>query len=647
MPETYLNPVFNHPAPDPFVFKHRGEFWCISSHCEPGARKFEMLRSPDLVRWQIVGGALDPLPEEHPYYWAPEISYLEGVFYLYYSVGNETLMQLRVATAAAPEGPYVDQGIRLTREDFAIDAHVFADEDGQRWMFYATDFLHHERIGTGTVVDRMIDPRTLEGKPRPVSRARYDWQVFDPARASKGGVKWHTVEGSFALKRKGRYYQMFSGGNWTNQSYGVAYARSDRIDRPDEWDQPCDGAAAPLVLRTLPGLVTGPGHNSVVRGPDNRQLYCVYHRWVDGARVLAIDPLDWAGDRLIVLGPSHTPQPVPLAPAVRGFAAARLEGGRWAAADLTARQTDTRRRATARWDARAPQFVFEVTGRAAGEPGGGAWGVDLLGERRGSATVAVRPAARALTVTTRGARAGFPLSAAFDATADHLLRVEVDGARVTLMVDDIAARFQVKLPFEPYGVALFTDGLAAEFAAPELTPGWEELFDGPEPAPGDLDWDADEGWSIQQAELRAARTGREIVVAKATPGETYDLAVSIRARAADEGGGYALYPAGWADAPTAPASGPRLLIRKAGPDWRLEARDSAGRPVALALPTAFDGAEWRQWRFRVGGGRVTVALEDHALGELPLDEPVTHIALAAEGAEVAVDMVRVTSIGHL
>ena len=132
MPETYQNPVFNHPAPDPFVFKHRGEYWCISSHCEPGQRKFEMLRSPDLVHWQIVGGALEPLAEEHPYYWAPEITYRDGVFYLYYSVGNEILMQLRVATSPAPEGPYIDQGVRLTREDFAIDAHVFVDDDGQR-----------------------------------------------------------------------------------------------------------------------------------------------------------------------------------------------------------------------------------------------------------------------------------------------------------------------------------------------------------------------------------------------------------------------------------------------------------------------------------------------------------------------------------
>ena len=82
--------------------------------------------------------------------------------------------------------------------------------------------------------------------------------MFDPARESKGGVKWHTIEGSFTLKRKGRYYQMFSGGNWTNQTYGAGYAVTERIDRPDEWDQPCDAETMPLVMRTFPAWSPDP-----------------------------------------------------------------------------------------------------------------------------------------------------------------------------------------------------------------------------------------------------------------------------------------------------------------------------------------------------------------------------------------------------
>ena len=170
-------------------------------------------------------------------------------------------------------------------------------------------------------MDRLLDPFTLAGAARPVARARHDWQVYDPRRASKGGVRWHTVEGSFVLKRKGRYYHMFSGGNWQNVSYGVSYAVADDLAAADEWAQHADGDRVLPILRTVPGEVIGPGHNSVVRGPDNRQLFCVYHRWApdSSARVLSIDRLEWAGDRLLVLGPTTAPQPAPLPPTVAGF----------------------------------------------------------------------------------------------------------------------------------------------------------------------------------------------------------------------------------------------------------------------------------------------------------------------------------------
>ena len=315
-PRRYLNPVHDESAPDPFVLKHLGEYWAYVTGFHPDGGAFPILRSRDLVSWSDVGGAMEPLPGGFGCYWAPEVVYLDGRFLMYYSVGNEERMEIRVAVAETPAGPFVDSGRTLTSEPFAIDAHVFEDEDGARYLFYATDFLEHTHVGTGTVVDRMLDPYTLAGHPRPVTRARYDWQVYDPQRASKGGVRWHTVEGPTVLKRKGRYFEMFSGGNWQNITYGVSYAMSDAIMREEEWEQASDGENVLPILRTLPGSVVGPGHNSVVRGPDNRQLYCVYHRWRadGGARVLCIDPLDWVGDRMLVLGPSTTPQPAPTPP---------------------------------------------------------------------------------------------------------------------------------------------------------------------------------------------------------------------------------------------------------------------------------------------------------------------------------------------
>lgn len=314
---TYLNPVHRSPCPDPFVLKHRSEYWCYSTGLQPDGRAFGIHHSTDLVHWRDVGGALErliagTLPYPDICYWAPEVVDDGGdKFYLYYSVGNEENMQIRVAQAEQPSGPFVDSGKRLTREPFAIDAHVFTDDDGSRYLFYATDYFDHDRIGTGTAVDRLLDWFTLARQPRPVTRARYDWQVYDPQRKEKGGVRWHTLEGPFVLKHQGRYYQMFSGGNWQNDTYGVGYAVTDDILTPNEWDQ------QPLpILRSRPTEgVIGPGHNSVVRGPDERELFCVYHRWEAdlNARVLAIDRLNWEGDQLVVHGPTTTPQPAPTA----------------------------------------------------------------------------------------------------------------------------------------------------------------------------------------------------------------------------------------------------------------------------------------------------------------------------------------------
>ncbi|HMQ30241.1 MAG TPA: glycoside hydrolase family 43 protein [Chloroflexaceae bacterium] len=334
MEAHYLNPVYNQPFADPFVLKYRGEYWAYCTGPWRDGRWFGVLRSRDLVRWEELGGAVEPLPGEWSCLWAPEVTYLGGRFYLYYSCGDEVTMQIRVAVADHPTGPFRDSGRRLTAESFAIDPHVFADDDGSRHLFYATDYLEHSHVGTGTARDRMLDPFTLAGRPTPVTRARYDWQVYDPNRAEKGGVRWHTIEGSFVLKRKGRYYQLFSGGNWQNPTYGVSYAVAESLDRDEEWEQVADGEAVLPILRTVPGQVIGPGHNSVVRGPDNRELYCVYHRWApDGSgRVMAIDPLDWAGERLFLLGPSTTRRPLALPTFADFFDGAGRLGPAWATA---------------------------------------------------------------------------------------------------------------------------------------------------------------------------------------------------------------------------------------------------------------------------------------------------------------------------
>ena len=663
---TYLNPVYNHNCPDPFVLKFKGEYWAYCTGFWPDGRCFGILQSRDLVNWRELNGAMEPLPGHLPCYWAPEVIYDNGRFLMYYSVGNEERMNIRVAVAEQPDGPFIDSGRQLTTEEFAIDAHVHF-ENGQRYLFYATDFLKHTHIGTGTVCDRMLDAFTLAGDPHPVTRARYDWQVYDPHRIEKGGVRWHTVEGPFVLKRKNLYYQMFSGGNWKNLTYGVSYAVSDRIDRTEEWQQVADGMRVLPILRTLPGKVTGPGHNSVVRGPDNQQLFCIYHRWAgdESGRVLAIDRLDWAGERMLVLGPSTTPQPAPISPAsVDFFEETYAEGlgakwecageGRWFVRHGEAVQEATGVSTEAICPVRSTCFVTEVSLRALADPSGqGIYGLGLRGDNGSVLQIALVPSAkRVVALRPAGGEwigVGEPvnLPGDFEPNAYHLLRIEANGSRLSVELDEGRVRWQGRVEFDPERIALLTRKMAAAFAGFAFTIGWEDLFMEPDGDPAAHGWQpraGHENWSVDERQLWHGNiAGEHGLLVKGPLLDSYELVVNVRLdREAGTGGCYGFYPALDAE-----GSGPLLTVRRRDTGWALEMRaetGESGEARAFPLPEFFDASVYQQFRFRKEDGRLSIWWEEHVLGEFDILRAATRVGLYAHRAIAAFDMVRVTAI---
>lgn len=315
MPTTYTNPVYPHYMADPFVLRHNGRYYAYGT--APRSDKgeaFPILYSNDLVHWTFAGYALPPL-EGPTDYWAPEVAYADGRFYLYYSAGIEDRgHRLRVAVSDTPLGPFTDAGVSLTADEpFAIDAHPFRDRDGQWYLFYSPDFLTldgDQRVGTGIVVDRLLDMQTLAGEPRVVVRPHADWQLFLAQRPMYGGVyDWHTIEGAATRVHNGRYYCFYSGGAWERENYGVSYVVADHplgpYRRPDGLDGP--------IFRSVPGHIIGPGHNSFTESPDGKQEFIVYHAWDAAmtARLMRVDRLTWDGDRPALHGPTWTPQPLP------------------------------------------------------------------------------------------------------------------------------------------------------------------------------------------------------------------------------------------------------------------------------------------------------------------------------------------------
>ncbi|MDX2163539.1 MAG: glycoside hydrolase family 43 protein [bacterium] len=310
----YHNPVYAAYFADPFVLHHAGRYYAYgTSPGSPDGHQFVVLSSPDLAVWQPEGWALHAPPGIE--WWAPEVAFIGGQFIMYYSArgvdGNDH--QLRAAVSASPLGPFRDTGrVLVADQPFSIDPHPFQDADGGWYLYYCRDFLTLDdpyRVGTGIVVDKLIDPFTLAGDPRVVVRPFADWHLFKAGRSMYGSVyDWHTVEGAAVRRHNGRVYCFYSGGAWEQDNYGIAYVVADH---PLGTYQPPADQGTPL-MQTRPGRVIGPGHHSFVTAPDGRTLMCVYHAWdVDRtARRMHIDPMTWDGDTPVMHGPTDTPQTV-------------------------------------------------------------------------------------------------------------------------------------------------------------------------------------------------------------------------------------------------------------------------------------------------------------------------------------------------
>jgi GH43 family beta-xylosidase len=288
---------------DPFVVEHQGRYWAIGTAYEgfdATLGPFPAVVSDDLVHWIDAGPVrMEPLGTPWIYYWAPEVVRRDGVFYLYFSLGaSHERFQLRVATGSSPLGPYTvwpEPVLDPRRHAFAIDAHPFLDDDGRWYLYYAFDHLGSDRPGTIVAVASLRNMMAVADDEVVVARARHDWQRFQKDRKIYGGVyDWHTLEGPAAVRRDGKLYCFYSGGNWQDESYGVDYVVADSPLGTYVDDNAGEG---PRLLRTVPGGPLGPGHNSFVQGPDGTTLVA-YHAWDQrrNKRRLCLDRLVWADD---------------------------------------------------------------------------------------------------------------------------------------------------------------------------------------------------------------------------------------------------------------------------------------------------------------------------------------------------------------
>ncbi|MBQ6051443.1 MAG: glycoside hydrolase family 43 protein [Bacteroidaceae bacterium] len=286
--KTSGNPIFTGWYADPEGAVLDGQYWVFPTFSAPYDKQlfFDAFSSPDLVNWTKHERVLEQknIPWLRRALWAPAVIEANDKFYVFFG-GNDVhegeIGGIGVAVADCPEGPYKDAlGKPLINEIVngaqPIDQFVFRDDDGQYYMYYG-GWRHCNMC--------KLSPDLLSIVPWE------DGQKFHEVTPSE-----EYVEGPFMLKRKGKYYFMWSEGGWTGPNYCVAYAVSDSPFGPFE--------RKGVILKRDENVARGAGHHSVIQVPGKDEYYIIYHRRplteTDGnSRETCIDKLIFNSDGTI------------------------------------------------------------------------------------------------------------------------------------------------------------------------------------------------------------------------------------------------------------------------------------------------------------------------------------------------------------
>lgn len=282
------NPVFPGWYADPEGAILEGRYWIFPTSSLPFDEQvaFDAFSSPDLVTWTKHENILDTVAVKWAKraMWAPAILEKDSAYYLFFGandIHNDGEGGIGVAVAARPEGPYRDLLgrpliDRIVNGAQPIDQFVFKDADGTYYMYYGG--WRHCNVG------RLKDDFT-------------GFVPFEDGSLFKEVTPENYVEGPFMFVRNGKYYFMWSEGNWTQDDYCVAYAIADSPMGPFR--------RIGKVLQSDEKVGTGAGHHSVIFEPESGRYYMVYHRHPTGStdgndRVVCIDEMHFDENGRIV-----------------------------------------------------------------------------------------------------------------------------------------------------------------------------------------------------------------------------------------------------------------------------------------------------------------------------------------------------------
>lgn len=245
----YTTPVL---LGDPFIMLYDNVYYAYGTSANDG---IEVYTSDDLREWEKAPKLA--LHKDNSYgekwFWAPEVYYVNGKFYMYYSAEEH----ICVAVADSPFGPF-KQSVQkpMLEGEKTIDNSLFIDDDGKPYLFF-------DRFNDGLniwVAELEDDLMTIKTETlHPCIHVSQEWEKVWP----------RVNEGAFVTKYNGIYYMTYSANSYESPFYGVGCATA--TDIMGEWTKYPDN---PLLQK--PGNLVGVGHSAMFRDKKG-DLRIVFH----------------------------------------------------------------------------------------------------------------------------------------------------------------------------------------------------------------------------------------------------------------------------------------------------------------------------------------------------------------------------------
>ncbi len=283
---TYRNPVLDEDWPDPDVIRHGDEYLMVASSFNraPG---LPVLRSPDLVSWELAAHALPAVPPREHFalprhgggVWAPSIRAHEGTLYIVWPDPDHGLW---VSTAPAAEGPWAEPYLLLAGQGL-IDPCPLWDADGRAYLVHGWAASRSGVKNRLTVLEVSPDLRTVLAPGR---------TVIDGADLPGYG----TLEGPKLYRREGWYWIFAPAGGVATGWQAVFRSRS--VYGPYE---------ERTVLAQGSTGVNGPHQGAWVTDADGADWFVHFQDRGPYGRVTHLQPMRWGSDGWPVLGDAGEP----------------------------------------------------------------------------------------------------------------------------------------------------------------------------------------------------------------------------------------------------------------------------------------------------------------------------------------------------